>query len=93
MTTGSRPHPTPDPADVTSLLRLLAEAADSRAFFATLRRALPRVLPATRVDLLAGSWPGAYMSLAGAGDTTRPIRRAPAPPPLPPGCAKLPTTP
>ena len=67
MTTGSRTHPAPDPADVTSLLRLLAEAADSRAFFATLRRALPRVLPATRVDLLACDWPGgAHMALSGA---------------------------
>jgi signal transduction histidine kinase len=66
MTTGPRTHPTPDPADVASLLRLLAEAADSRSFFATLRRALPRLLPATRVDLLAGDWPGgAYMALAG----------------------------
>src|SRR5215212_7152396 len=67
MTTGSRTHPTPDPADVTSLLRLLAEAADSRAFFTTLRRALPRLLPATRVDLLALDRPGgAYMALSGA---------------------------
>src|SRR5690349_998323 len=73
MTTGSRPHPAPGPADVTSLLRLLAEAADSRAFFATLRRALPRVLPATRVDLLACDWPGgAYMALAGAADAAPP---------------------
>jgi signal transduction histidine kinase len=73
MTTGSRPHPAPDPADVTSLLRLLAEAADSRAFFATLRRALPRLLPATRVDLLAHNWPGgAYTMLSGAADATPP---------------------
>jgi signal transduction histidine kinase len=51
---------------VASLLRLLAEAADSRSFFATLRRALPRLLPATRVDLLATDWPGgAHMALAG----------------------------
>jgi signal transduction histidine kinase len=58
---------------VTSLLRLLAEAADSRAFFATLRRALPRVLPATRVDLLACDWPGeAHMGLAGAGSAAPP---------------------
>jgi signal transduction histidine kinase len=73
MTTGSRTHPTPDPADVTSLLRLLAEAADSCAFFATLRRALPRLLPATRVDLLARDWPGgAYMALSGAAGATPP---------------------
>jgi signal transduction histidine kinase len=73
MTTGSRTHPTPDPADVASLLRLLAEAADSRSFFATLRRALPRLLPATRVDLLASDWPGgAHVALAGAAGVTPP---------------------
>ncbi|MEO7911626.1 MAG: HAMP domain-containing sensor histidine kinase [Roseiflexaceae bacterium] len=73
MTTGSRPHPALVPADVTSLLRLLAEAADTRAFFATLRRALPRVLPATRVDLLARGWPGGtHMALAGAASAAPP---------------------
>src|SRR5262245_54821213 len=65
MTTGSRTHSSHDPADVASLLRLLAEAPESRSFFATLRRALPRLLPATRVDLLASNWSGgAYRSLA-----------------------------
>src|SRR6476659_5760657 len=75
MTTGSRPHPTPDPADVTSLLRLLAEAADSRAFLATLRRGLPRLLPTTRVDLLARDLPGGthtHMALAGAAGAAPP---------------------
>jgi len=73
MTTGSRAHPAPDPADVTSLLRLLAEAADSSAFFATLRRALPRLLPATRVDLLAHDWPGGrHLGLAGAAGAAPP---------------------
>src|SRR5438128_1588448 len=73
MTAGSRTHPALDPADVTSLLRLLAEAADSQAFFATLRRALPRLLPTTRVDLLAHNWPdGAYIALSGAADVTPP---------------------
>ena len=73
MTTGSRTHPTPDPADVTSLLRLLVEAADSRSFFATLRRALPRLLPTTRVDLLARDWPGGtYMALSGAAGAAPP---------------------
>jgi signal transduction histidine kinase len=58
---------------VTSLLRLLAEAADSRAFFATLRRALPRVLPTTRVDLLTRDWPdGAHIVLAGAAGAAAP---------------------
>src|SRR5215218_8476006 len=73
MTTGSRPHPAPDLADVTSLLRLLAEASDSRGFFATLRQALPRVLPTTRVDLLAHDWPGgAHMALSGGANATPP---------------------
>jgi signal transduction histidine kinase len=73
MTTGPRTHLTPDPADVASLLRLLAEAADSRSFFATLRRALPRLLPATRLDLLASDWPGgAHVALAGASGASPP---------------------
>jgi len=73
MTTGSRTHPAPDPADVTSLLRLLAEAADSQTFFATLRRALPRLLPATHVDLLARDWPGGiHIALSGAAEAAPP---------------------
>jgi signal transduction histidine kinase len=75
MTTGSRPHPTPDPADVTSLLRLLAEAADSRAFLATLRRGLPRLLPTTRMDLLARDLPGGthtHTALSGAAGAVPP---------------------
>ena len=67
MTTGSRTHCSHDPADVASLLRLLAEAADSRSFFATLCRSLPHLLPAIRVDLLGGQPSGGYVSLAGAG--------------------------
>jgi signal transduction histidine kinase len=52
---------------------LLAEAADSQSFFATLRRGLPRLLPATRVDLLARDWPGGtHMALAGAAGTAPP---------------------
>jgi signal transduction histidine kinase len=69
MTTRLRPHPTHDPADVASLLRLLTEAADSGSFFATLRAALPRLLPATRVDLLAG---GACLLLGGDARTEPP---------------------
>jgi signal transduction histidine kinase len=58
---------------VTSLLRLLAEATDSRAFFATLRRALPRMLPATRVDLLASDWSGGrHMALSSAAGAAPP---------------------
>lgn len=53
MIAGPEGHPPPDPASIASVLRLLAEAPDSRAFFATLRSALPRLLPATRIDLLA----------------------------------------
>ena len=49
----SSPHPAPDASDVAALLRLLAESTDQRSFFATLRRSLPGLLPATRVDLLA----------------------------------------
>src|SRR3954464_10590148 len=42
----------PDPAETASALQLLAEALDQRAFFAALRELLPRLLPATRVDIL-----------------------------------------
>jgi signal transduction histidine kinase len=54
------------------LLRLLAEAADSRSFFATLCRSLPRLLPATRVDLLGGQPGGGYVSLAGVSSEEPP---------------------
>jgi signal transduction histidine kinase len=58
------------------LLRLLAEAADSRSFFATLRRSLPRQLPAMRVDLLSGWSGGAYVSLAGGAGAEPPEQAA-----------------
>jgi signal transduction histidine kinase len=77
MTTGSIAHSTHDLADVASLLRLLAEAADSRSFFATLRRALPGLLPATRVDLLASARPDStYLLLAGEGGSKPPEQAA-----------------
>ncbi len=41
MTTSPDTHTSHDSGDVVSLLNALAEAADSRAFFATLCRALP----------------------------------------------------
>ncbi|HNP85883.1 MAG TPA: HAMP domain-containing sensor histidine kinase [Kouleothrix sp.] len=43
-------------ADIATLLHALAEAADSRVFFATLCRALPTLFPHTRVDLLISDW-------------------------------------
>jgi signal transduction histidine kinase len=59
--------------DVVSLLRLLAEAPDSQAFFATLRGALPALLPATRVDLLASDRPDYdYLPLVGDDDRDLP---------------------
>jgi signal transduction histidine kinase len=39
-------------SDVDSTLHLLAAAPDQQSFFATLRRALPRLLPGTRVDII-----------------------------------------
>lgn len=59
MTARSGAHAPYSPADVASLLRLLAESADHRTFFATLRRELAAWLPDTRVDLLlsaGGRW-------------------------------------
>ncbi len=41
------------PSDGVALLRLLIEAADLPACFGALRALLPRVLPATRVDVLS----------------------------------------
>ena len=68
MTYASRSHPFYDLADVASVLRLLAEASDRRLFFATLREALPRLLPATRVDILANEpYNGDHMPLT-SGD-------------------------
>jgi signal transduction histidine kinase len=62
MIPASRSHTSRDPAEIASVLRLLAEAPDRRSFFATLRGALPRLLPGTRVDILANEpHDGAYV--------------------------------
>ena len=52
MTSTSRSQTVYDLVDIASALRLLAEAADRRAFLATLRELLPRLLPDTRADML-----------------------------------------
>jgi signal transduction histidine kinase len=70
MTIGPSPHPTRDPVDVAALLRLLAEATDQRLFFAALGRALPQLLPTTRVDMLAPG--GTSLQLAGEADLAPP---------------------
>jgi signal transduction histidine kinase len=50
-------------------MRLLAEAPDRRAFFATLHDALPRLLPATRVDVLANEpYNGDYVLMSCGGE-------------------------
>jgi signal transduction histidine kinase len=51
MTSATVSYPRDEFAELTSVMRLLAEAPDRRAFFATLREALPRLLPATRIDI------------------------------------------
>lgn len=56
MTTGRDGDSLYAPADLAALMLALAEAGDSRSFFATLCRALPRLLPGTRVDLLVRDW-------------------------------------
>jgi signal transduction histidine kinase len=53
MTSTSRSQTFYDPTDIASAMRLLAEPIDRRAFFATLRGLLPRLLPDTRVEVLA----------------------------------------
>src|SRR5262245_55696323 len=53
MTSTSRSQTFYDLADIASAMRLLAEPTDRRAFFATLRELLPRLLPDTRADVLA----------------------------------------
>jgi signal transduction histidine kinase len=52
MTSTSRSHSLYEPAEIASAMRLLAEAADQRAFFAMLRELLPSLLPGTRADVL-----------------------------------------
>jgi signal transduction histidine kinase len=77
MTAGFGSHSSHDPADVASLLRLLAEANDNRSFIATLCQALPRLLPATRVDLLVSGWSaGMWLPLAGSTDSSEPPAHA-----------------
>jgi signal transduction histidine kinase len=62
---------------MASVLRLLAEAHDSRSFFALLCRALARLLPDTRVDLLVSGWSGGMrLPLAGATDSVEPPAQA-----------------
>src|SRR5262245_6657598 len=73
MITGPGAALSAEPTDSVSLLRLLAEATDTRAFLATLRTALPRLLPATRVDLLTNDRPdGEHLSLAWGGEVEPP---------------------
>jgi len=77
MTAGFGSHSSHDPADVASLLRLLAEASDNRSFLATLCKALARLLPATRVDLLVSGWSaGMWLPLAGSTDSAEPPAHA-----------------
>src|SRR5690242_6452474 len=69
MTSTSRSPAPYDPTDIASIMRLLAEAPDRRAFFATLDEALPRLLPATRVDILANEpYDGDYLLLSSGGE-------------------------
>src|SRR5437867_2587447 len=69
MTSTSRSPAPYDPADIASVMRLLAEAPDRRSFLATLHEALPRLLPATRVDILANeAYDGDYLLLSSGAE-------------------------
>lgn len=70
MPTRPSTHSAHDPADVTAQLRLLTEAPDQGAFFASLRRVLPSLLPDTRVDLFALG--GLSLPLAGGAAASPP---------------------
>jgi len=73
MSTLSRSPVPLDPAEVASTMRLLAEATDRRSFFATLREALPRLLPAIRVDVLANDADSEdYLLLSGGAPAALP---------------------
>jgi signal transduction histidine kinase len=64
MTSTSRSLALYDRAEIASAMRLLAESKDRRAFFATLRELLPRLLPGTRADVLANEpYDGDYVLL------------------------------
>jgi signal transduction histidine kinase len=81
MTSTSRSHALYDPADIASAMRLLAESTDQRAFFATLRELLPRLLPETRADILAHEpHDGDYvlLTVGGAAGASAPGRRTAA---------------
>jgi signal transduction histidine kinase len=75
MMFGAEAHQPPEPGDIVSLLRLLAEAVDTRSFFATLRGSLPRLLPGTRVDVLASERraDGQLLLSYGAAETPPPV--------------------
>jgi signal transduction histidine kinase len=69
MTQTSRSPALHDPAQVASAMRLLAEATDRRAFFTTLQEAMSRLLPETRVDILANEpHNGDYVLLSSGGE-------------------------
>jgi len=53
MTPDTHPSLSGDLSDTASLLHALAAASDWQTFCETLRRALPRLLPATRLDIYA----------------------------------------
>ncbi|HEX5689982.1 MAG TPA: histidine kinase dimerization/phospho-acceptor domain-containing protein, partial [Roseiflexaceae bacterium] len=69
MASTSRSHTLQEPAQLASTMRLLAEAPDRRAFFATLHDALPRLMPRTRVDILANEpYNGDYVLMSSGGE-------------------------
>jgi signal transduction histidine kinase len=68
MTSLSRTHPPLDPAEVASALRLLGEAIDQCSFFTALREVLPRLLPATRVDIVLNESTEGDLLLLTCGD-------------------------
>src|SRR5262245_56679587 len=72
MTVRSQEHLLHMAADITSMLRLLTEAPDEQAFFATLLEALPQFLPMTRVDMLASEQREGEPMLLTCGDETDP---------------------
>jgi signal transduction histidine kinase len=74
MTHASRLHPLYEPAELASVMRLLAEAPNRRSFFATLHEALPRLLPATRTDILANEpYNGDYVLLTSGTEASAPL--------------------
>jgi signal transduction histidine kinase len=74
MTHASHSHPHNKPAELAAIMRLLAETRSHSSFFATLREVLPRLLPDTRIDILANEpYDGDFILLTSGAEAHAPL--------------------